>query len=236
LDDFPSSTTFLNANKIYNMRSKIVHGSGRYDDPYGGYLEQTKSYAGRSCICFLILCRNRIGLIRKNKEAKRDVLIEIDEAMLDLQKRELLEKEIIKGIRDDFTPKIKQQGNYFGSRRRILGIKFLTETPEPKSSGTNWFPEPVMSRQGGILTVHFSAAEGEIAANQLEYTVDGGTNWETYGGGSAITKTSLGTVYQKLTFPVREGSRFNVRHKTTTTGGAVTLTFCQLYRCSREEN
>jgi hypothetical protein len=101
-DNFQSSNSFYNAKQIYKKRNQIVHGrTGKPDDKY---LQQIRSYARRSCICFLILCCNRLG--QTSKKLLENLLGEIiDEAMLDLSKREDLRKEIVEGMKD-FAPKI----------------------------------------------------------------------------------------------------------------------------------
>ena len=82
-------------------------------------MEQTKSYARRSCICFLILCRNRINQL-SNKQSKCKLLKEIDQAMLDRNKRRELEQEIVKGIAKDFKPNFRERRDESQPRKRDL--------------------------------------------------------------------------------------------------------------------
>jgi hypothetical protein len=119
-DDFPPMTTFYNADKIYNKRSSVVHGGGY--NPEGVYIEQTKSYARRSCICFLILCHKRINQF-SNEKSKGILLKEIDRAMLEREKRSELEQEIVKGIAKDFKPKFKVRRDESQSRKRDLSVQ-----------------------------------------------------------------------------------------------------------------
>jgi len=89
---------FSNLKSFYSDRSKLLHGRGALED--SGYNKRFKvgAYARRSIMIFLILLNsNKIKKISKNGR-KESLLREIDNAMLDLEKREKLQKEISKGI------------------------------------------------------------------------------------------------------------------------------------------
>jgi hypothetical protein len=109
-DGFQSIYSFHNAKKIYDKRSEILHGGGGGGKPDRLYVEQTRSYARRSCICFLILCRNHTG--QQSIKVKREVLREIDEAMLDLDKREALRTKIAEGMKDFALKILRDESEY----------------------------------------------------------------------------------------------------------------------------
>lgn len=98
LCDIDSIEAFEKLKDFYDKRSTLVHGGGTIPYDPDRYLVST--YTRRSIIIFLILLKNdercKIG---RNKR-KRELLKEIDYAMLNEEKRKSLKREINKGLKD----------------------------------------------------------------------------------------------------------------------------------------
>lgn len=98
LRNFDSKDVFENLKNFYDYRSGLVHGGGptTYDpDRY-----KISRYARLSTIIFAILLKNPKRKKISKKKRKKELLKEIDYAMLDISKRNVLQKEIEKSIND----------------------------------------------------------------------------------------------------------------------------------------
>lgn len=98
LSGVESVEAFEKLKALYNTRSKLVHGGGASShDPDRGLISR---YTRKAIIIFLILLKNeeRRGVGKKRR--KENLLKEIDHAMLDINGRTRLEKEIKKGLRN----------------------------------------------------------------------------------------------------------------------------------------
>lgn len=88
---------FENTKKIYNYRSKLVHGDWSKKNDSDIYL--VWDYVRRAIIAIMIFLKNesRQNLLN-NRKAK--ILEEIDRAILDEKRRKILEREIKIGLKD----------------------------------------------------------------------------------------------------------------------------------------
>lgn len=98
LTTFDSIEVFENLKQFYNYRSGLVHGGG--PTKYDPGRHKISRYARFSIIVFLILLKNRKRKKISKKNRKKELLKEIDYAMLDITKQKLLQKEIKKSLKD----------------------------------------------------------------------------------------------------------------------------------------
>jgi len=96
-----SFEAFENLKVFYNARSKLVHGGVKLNDDTDTYL--VSRYTKRALVIFMILLKNNER--RSKKDRKRNILQEIDYAMLDEDRSKSLKNEITKGL-EDFKLKI----------------------------------------------------------------------------------------------------------------------------------
>jgi hypothetical protein len=89
---------FEKLKDFYDNRSKLVHGGGTIPDDPDRY--RVSKYTRRSIIIFLILLKNEERRKIGQNKRKREILKEIDYAMLNEEKRKSLKKEINKGLKD----------------------------------------------------------------------------------------------------------------------------------------
>jgi hypothetical protein len=87
---------FDKAKKLYKLRNDIVHGAGEIT-PTLDDLKMILDYAKKSLICCYILYGKR-PKDKNEKDFRRELLKEIDYALLDDTKREEMSKEISSGI------------------------------------------------------------------------------------------------------------------------------------------
>lgn len=83
---------------FYDKRSTLVHGGASL--PYDPDRHLVSTYTRRSIIIFLILLKNEERQKIGRNKRKKEILKEIDYAMLDEEKRKALKKEINKGLKD----------------------------------------------------------------------------------------------------------------------------------------
>jgi hypothetical protein len=83
--------------KFYKHRSKVIHGAGLLSYDSDGWL--ISRYARQSIIIFLILLSNEKRQQIKKSERKKEILKEIDYAMLDESRRKSMKHEVKKGIK-----------------------------------------------------------------------------------------------------------------------------------------
>lgn len=102
--------------RLYDNRSKLVHGGGKLKHDPDRHL--VSKYTRRCLIMFLILLKNVDRQSSAAKKRKSEVLREIDYAMLNEKGRSSLEKKIAKGLKD-FEMKIprsfegKKEGEFY---------------------------------------------------------------------------------------------------------------------------
>lgn len=116
---FEPSRIFEQFKEFYKLRNAVVHGGEAI--PRVENRHNVVHYARMSLIVFLILCRNhRRKLIGRDKR-KKEILNEIDKAMLDVSKRHSLENEIKRGLQD-FKLKVprKFEGKTNGRLYRVF--------------------------------------------------------------------------------------------------------------------
>lgn len=98
LCDIDPIDAFEKLKGFYDKRSTLVHGGGTLpNDPERHFVSM---YTRRSIIIFLILLNNAGRRKISRKKRKKEILKEIDYAMLNEEKRKLLKKEITKGLKD----------------------------------------------------------------------------------------------------------------------------------------
>lgn len=102
LSGFDSLEVFEKLKTLYNKRSNLVHGSGV--SSYDPDRHLVSRYTRKAIIIFLILLDNKKRENVGVQKRKKSLLKEIDYAMLDIDKRKLLEKEIKKGLRNFKLP------------------------------------------------------------------------------------------------------------------------------------
>jgi len=196
------------------------------------------------------MCNNRFEQLSK-KDAKKELLREIDEAMLFSERTKALQDEILIGLKeyDNHSNILLHRHHEFRSRTDILGLDLIQETSGSRDSGTSWFPEPVTitfnkHRRNKEVTVNFFTAKEVVPADQIEYTLNGGANWDRFDVGGS--PTLIAARYQKYTIVIDrekekkfniqraadddDGSimlRFNIQRRN---GVPVNLTFCRVYR------
>lgn len=98
LSGMESIEAFEKLKSLYNTRSKLVHGGGTSSHDPDRHL--ISRYTRKAIIIFLILLDNEKRRSSGKKRRKENLLKEIDHAMLDLESRTCLEKEIKKGLRN----------------------------------------------------------------------------------------------------------------------------------------
>lgn len=98
LCDIDPIEVFEKLKTLYNTRSKLVHGGGTItSDPHKHLITK---YTRRSIIIFMILLNNEKRRNIGRAKRKKEILKEIDHAMLNEEMRKSLKKEINKGLRD----------------------------------------------------------------------------------------------------------------------------------------
>jgi Apea-like HEPN len=102
LCDMDSIQAFEKLKEFYNKRSKLVHGVGDLPDDTDRCL--VSMYTRRSIIIFLILLNSEKRNKIKKNERKKELLLEIDHAMLNKEACNSLKKEIKKGLKDFRLP------------------------------------------------------------------------------------------------------------------------------------
>ena len=91
-------TVFNNLKKAYSCRSKIVHGSGA-DINVDGELQSNICHYNRSALMIFMILLNNPTRQRWPKNKRKDCLMQqIDHAMIDLEKRNLMIQEITHNI------------------------------------------------------------------------------------------------------------------------------------------
>ena len=98
LSGVDSVEVFEKLKALYNTRSKLVHGGG--SSSYDPDRHLVSRYTRKAIIIFLILLENEERGSVGKKRRKKNLLKEIDYAMLDINKRICLENEIKKGLRN----------------------------------------------------------------------------------------------------------------------------------------
>lgn len=89
---------FENLQKIYKVRSSLIHGEGALSNDSDIF--EALRYARTSLMIFFVLLSNPERQCIGKHKRKKSILKEIDYAMLDVSKREALKKEISKRISD----------------------------------------------------------------------------------------------------------------------------------------
>lgn len=98
LSGVESIEAFEKLKALYNTRSKLVHGGGSLS--YDPDRHLVSRYIRKAIIIFLILLDDEDRRDAGKKRRKENLLKEIDYAMLDIDSRMRLEKEIKKGLRN----------------------------------------------------------------------------------------------------------------------------------------
>jgi len=98
LCNIDSVEAFEKLKDFYDNRSTLVHGGCTIPDDPDRYL--VSKYTRQSIIIFLILLKNEERRKIARKKRKREILKEIDYAMLNEEKRKSLKIEINKGLKD----------------------------------------------------------------------------------------------------------------------------------------
>lgn len=103
---------------LYNKRSKLVHGNGALS--YSSEIGFAAHYA-RQCInIFLILLQDESRKKIKKGDRKKNLLSEIDHAMLSVDRRKQLESEIINGLKRFKlpVPRVFEANTKYGHERK----------------------------------------------------------------------------------------------------------------------
>lgn len=93
-----SIEAFEKLKDFYNHRSKLIHGGGSASYDPDRFL--VSHYTRKALIIFLILLNNESRKKLRKNVRKQAILKEIDYAMLTIDRRKVLEKEIKKGLKD----------------------------------------------------------------------------------------------------------------------------------------
>ena len=97
LNGFDPHEVFDNVKAFYDIRSNLVHGSGSKKSNVERY--NVSNYTRRALTSFLILLSEDGRRKSQSKNTKQNLIKEIDRAILDIEKRKLLEKEIKSGMK-----------------------------------------------------------------------------------------------------------------------------------------
>ena len=98
LGNVDPAESFAKLKGFYNHRSKLVHGGGTTECDPDRHL--VSNYMRKTISIFLVLLSNRERREISKKKRKEQILLEIDLAMLDLDKRKSLKKEITRGLKN----------------------------------------------------------------------------------------------------------------------------------------
>lgn len=92
-----SIQAFGKLKEFYNTRSKLVHGGG--DLPYDPDRHLASHYTRKCIAIFLVLLQNASRRQIGKKQRKNELLLEIDHAMLSIDRRKQLQNEIKRGLK-----------------------------------------------------------------------------------------------------------------------------------------